>query len=141
MWALLALLAVALPVALPYAIWPPRTPGAQSDPAAEYARRAAVQVVGSSNPAASLLPRSVSVENTGQPWSPPHYRAEVAVRGPYGIPVGSAVVEGSEIGAFEPNGRGVLAVLALLSGVVAVSVPLFAMSLRQTLRLRLEAAT
>jgi hypothetical protein len=139
-WACAVLLALALPVAIPYVLWPPGAPGPQGDPAAEFARRAEVQVIGSSHPIASLLPTSVRVEDTGQPWGPPHHRAEVIVRGPYGIPLGRAVIEGSEIGALEPDAGPALAEIAVLSGVAAVSLPFIAAWLRGRLRLRLQPA-
>ena len=141
-WALAVLLAIVLPVAIPYAVWPLRE-GRQADPVAECGRRAKGDAT-RDHPSAFLWPLSVTVSICERsPENTPHlfYVAEVTARGPYGIPFATARVTTRNIEGFDHDGGLVLGALALLTGVGFVSIPFTFFWLRLLLRRRLETAT
>ena len=119
-WAIVVVLAVALPTALPRVIWT-GSYESSDDAAAEFGRRAMVQVR-NQNYAPFFLGLSVDVEEHGAPGGPAVYRAVVTARGPYGIPVESYTVTASEIQRGETRNTA-LAGFALLMGVAFVSLP------------------
>ncbi len=136
-WALAVLLAIVLPVAIPYAVWPLRE-GRQADPVAECGRRAKIDAR-RDHPSASLWPLSVTIKACE--WRPdglPIYRAEVTARGPYGIPFASARVTTRDVEWFTPEGDVALGSLALLTGVAVVSMPFTFFWLRHVVHRRLR---
>ncbi|MCH7837965.1 MAG: hypothetical protein IIC26_05590 [Chloroflexi bacterium] len=137
-WALAVLLAFVLPVAIPYAVWPPRE-GRQTDLVAECGRRAKNNAILGTHPVASLWPLSVTVSVCE---SSPHlfYVAEVSARGPYGIPFASSRVTTRNIEALNPDGGFVIGSIALLTGVAVVSMPFGYFWLRHVVRRRLQLA-
>jgi hypothetical protein len=109
-----AVLAVVLPIAIPYVVW------AQSDaPCAKYAAGAVRSAEYIRLP---RTPVSVDVFECALPPAGPAFRAKVTVHGPYGIPLESYSVTGGNI---QQNGseNTVFAALALLGGVAFVSLP------------------
>ena len=141
-WALAVLLAIVLPVAVPYAVWPLRE-GQQADPVAECGRRAKIDAT-RDHPSAYLWPLSVTVSVCdSSPDNTPHlfYVAEVNARGPYGIPFASARVTTRDVEWFTPEGTVIIGIVALLTGVGVVSMPFTFFWLRHRLRRRLETAT
>ena len=134
------LLAIVLPVAVPYAVWPLRE-GRSAEPVAEcgrYARNSAIQ---NYHPVASLWPLSVTVGACG--WDNmlfPFYVAEVTARGPYGIPFASARVTTRDIEGLNPDGGFIIGTVALLTGVAVVSTPFTFFWLRHILRSQMQPA-
>lgn len=138
LWALAVALALIVPIAIPYALWPPRE-GLQANTADEFRRRAEIQVE-SEDYVLPYTPLSSTVEDTSLSWNPPLYRAEVTARGPYGIPLASFLVTDSDINRIEAAGNGTLAFVALMSGIVLVSMPFAYAWLRHVLSRRLTSA-
>jgi len=138
-WAIVAVVALTLPIAIPYAVWP-RDEAAQPDPIAECGRRAKIDVRVAELPYARFLPLSANVEGCDRPaGDAPTYRAEVAARGPYGIAVASYQVTPQGATAVESGGDW-LAFAALLAGVVLTSTPFGVMWIRRRLVRRLQLA-
>ncbi len=137
-WALVVLLALVLPIVIPFAVWPPRE-GHQSDMVAECGRRA-------ENNAASetpfiWLPLSSEVRFCERDESGfLIYRAEVSARGPYGIPYASGTVGPRDVRHLRAHGGVALGVAALLASVTAVSAPFALILLRHMRRSRLQSA-
>jgi hypothetical protein len=124
-WTLAVLLAIVLPLAVPYAIWPPaRFDGADSS--GDCAGIAKSYAAAATNRAASLLwPLSVRVDKCAGTLADPQmqFQAQVNARGPYGIPFAAAAVTASSATWSESNGGAMLGLVALMFGVVAVSAP------------------
>jgi hypothetical protein len=117
-WAVTVALAVIMPIAVPYAIWPPTALVGTSN---DCAGRAIIATRTGTHFTAALLPLSADVHSCERAIV---YRAEVTARGPYGIPIGSSLVSRSDIQALTANEEGLLlAFAALMAGVVAVSLP------------------
>ena len=133
-WALAVALAFVLPLAVPFAIWPPRE-GRQSDLVAECGRRA-------ENNAATetpfiWMPLSSDVQLCGPSTAGVLiYRAEIQARGPYGIPYASGTVDLRVIKPLRIHSGVAIGIAALFGGVTAVSVPFFLVWLRRVLRHR-----
>jgi hypothetical protein len=137
-WALAVILALVLPVAVPFAIWPPRE-GRQNELNAECGRRAEMDA--SRETPYSLLPLSSSVafcqrDDAGGLL----YRATVQARGPYGIPYASGSVGPRDIQHLSEHRGVTLGFLALLGGVAAMSAPFVYALLRRPLQQRLAPA-
>jgi hypothetical protein len=144
-WGFAVVLAAVLPIAIPYAIWPPteheRGSFVGPDQAEIFERWALSRVS-----ASQYFPYSVSVE-AGPLLDVPargcgpaalhslerSYTATVTTRGPYGIPMGSVEVS-CENQIPRPggglDGYALLGLLALLGGVAAVSAP-FVLALKR----------
>ncbi|MEX0785971.1 MAG: hypothetical protein WD939_04985 [Dehalococcoidia bacterium] len=145
-WGLAVLLALVLPVAVPYAIWPPGAiaeEGRHADGPAECGRRAKIDARNYTHFSASMLPLSSDVERC---YRPPGgdliYTAKVTAHGPYGIPIASTNVGPTGGGALTGDGRASLfAMLALVSGAVLVSMPFALLAVRSALRPRLGTAS
>jgi hypothetical protein len=120
-WALALVLAFVLPIAVPYALWA-HIEGAHADPAAEFGRRAKVQIRAGGY-VRFPMPLTASVEDTEASGGPPVYQAIVTARGPYGIPAGAYRVSDSGISRDEASENSAVAFAVLLAGVVAVSTP------------------
>jgi hypothetical protein len=151
-WTLAVLLAIVLPIAVPYAIWrPPDTgPGSWGSVAdAEmFGRWARTQIEGT-----RFVPTSVEVEAgpllsapvrcdgpLGMHELPRVYTAKVTVRGAYGIPLTTYEVRcnGWDRTGRTEGGMLVLGLGALLIGMVAVSMPFTFFWLRAMLNRRLQ---
>ena len=141
-WAIAAVLALLLPVAVPYAIWPPARFD-KADSSGDCAGIAKAYAAEATNRAATLWPASVRVEQCAGTLSDPHmqFRTLVDARGPYGIRWASAEVTESNVGSFEENGGVALGLAALVAGVAAVSTPFVYLVLRQSLRMRFGPAS
>ena len=122
-WAGAVLLALVLPVAVPYAIWPPayyddaEASGDCASIAKDYA---------ADGPPMVLWPVSVRVEDCAGELADPGMGmlVHLEARGPYGIPFATARVTETDIQHFREDGSAVLvAMLALIAGMVAVSLP------------------
>jgi hypothetical protein len=141
-WAVAVLLALVLPVALPYVIWPPahfdRASG--SGDCAAVAKDYAVSEAHRS--ASMLLPLSAGVERCRGTLPDVDLEFDVVVkaRGPYGIPFASAEVSRAGSQWSESISGGLFGLFALMSGVAVVSLPFALVMLRRSLRLRLAAA-
>lgn len=137
-WGLTTLLAFALPISIPYALWPPGG-GPQADLVAECGRRAKNDAIQGTHPVASVWPLSVSVESCSrEPGGVLQYRAEVTARGPYGLPFASARVTERDIGSLDADGGLTLGFSALLTGMVVVSMPFAYAWLHLRLQRRLQ---
>ena len=129
-WALAVILALVLPVAIPYFIWPPQSYDQQGfDPTQAKLHGPYAEI-------ASLLPSSVRVKAVEPPTRRCHSGGaemrlqsgtvyDVVLRGAYGIPFGSIEVScRTESGLKVFLGGGLLlAGLAWLSGMAVVSIP------------------
>jgi len=134
-WAFAVLLAFALPVAIPYAVWPPTALVGTSN---DCAGRAIIATRTGTHFTAALLPLSADVHSCQGGIV---YRAEVTARGPYGIPIGSSLVTRRDIHALTANEGGLLlACAALTAGVVLVSLPFGMVALHRSLRHRVAPA-
>ncbi|MEX2159976.1 MAG: hypothetical protein WEB04_11300 [Dehalococcoidia bacterium] len=136
-WAVAVLLAVVLPIAIPYAIWPQ----AYYDDADGSGDCASIAKDYAADGPTALWPASVRVEECSGGLADPGMRmlVHVQARGPYGIVVANATVTETDIRHFREDGSGMLfGMAALLAGVVAVSLP-FALAL-VNVRLRLRQA-
>ncbi len=139
-WAFVVMLAVVLPIAVPYAIWPPgimtEGTGPLVDRTAACAWRARNDARNYTHFTASLLPLSASVEWCGH--SPEGLLVSMVVvkaRGPYGIPFASSRVTSQGGEALKIDGSGAaLGFLALVGGVALTSVPFAYLWLRHFLR-------
>lgn len=138
-WAFVVVLAVTLPIAIPYVIWP-RNEGRHVDAVADCGRQAKLDARQYTHPVASLWPLSASVQVCERLPDGVNlrYRAEVSARGPYGISFATADVSSSGGGALSPHGGLAVGLAALLSGIVLVSSPFAILWLRQVLRSRLR---
>ncbi len=137
-WMFAVILAAVLPIAIPYAIWPPYESHPWNwqgpDQAEIFGRYAQSRVY-----VARYFPSSVSVEagplrdasvrsscGPASLWRlQRNYRATVKLRGAYGIPFSSdAVTCAPRLDwRFTPHAYGLLSVLAWLVGITAVSTP------------------
>ena len=129
-WALAVILALVLPVAIPYFIWPPQSYDQQGfDPTQ-------AKLHGPYAGIASVLPSSVRVKAVEPPtrtcFSGPAERrlrsgtvSNVVFHGEYGIPFASVRVDcdGGPFGGFSARGIGFLSGFAWLLGILIVSVP------------------
>lgn len=141
-WAFGLVLAVVLPIAIPYGIWP-RDEGRHVDPMADCGRQAKLDARQYTHPVASLWPLSASVQTCERLPDGVNlrYRAEVSARGPYGIPFASAHVSSTGGKALSPHGGQLLGLVALLSGAVLVSMPFGFLWLRHVVASRLGSRT
>jgi len=125
LWLSLLLLVIVLPITAPYAIWLPRG-GLQSGQEAECARRAESEVRRATHPLASLLPLSSSVRlcEIDAATGALTYSATVTARGPYGIPIASGWAASHAVGPLtDDRGKVTLAIIAIATGMVLVSLP------------------
>ncbi len=144
-WALVIVVAIALPMIIPYAIWPPTDPRFNRPMSTEevFQNWARTQV-----PETRYLPATVSVEagpllaapvGCGGPARlhevPRKYRATVTVRGPYGVPIERYTVTCAGLDEYRPSAFVLIALLLTGAGVLAVSMPFIAVR-----RLRLQHA-
>ncbi len=151
-WGVAVVLAFVLPVAVPYAIWPPPDTGpgswAGTADAEMFGRWARTQVEGT-----RFMPTSVEVEAgpllsapvpCGGPVAmhklPRLYTAKVAVRGAYGIPLTTYEVrcDGWDRTGRTEGGMLLLGLGALLIGMVGVSLPFTPFWLRGMLTKQLQ---
>ena len=139
-WAFVVMLAVVLPIAVPYAIWPPGVltegtgPLVNRTAACEW--RARIDARNYTHFTASLLALSSSVESCeGSSAGSLVYTAVVTAHGPYGIPFASTRVTRHGGGALTGDGSGAaLGFLALVGGVALTSVPFAYLWLRHVSR-------
>ena len=121
-WALAVVLALVVPVAIPFALWPPREGRHYTDDLAECGRRA-------ENDAARetpliWMPLSSDVHVCERDASGALvYVADVQARGPFGIPYASGSVDRYTIHHLNEHRGMTLGVAALLGGAIAASVP------------------
>ena len=151
-WGAAVVLALVVPVAVPYAIWPPPDTGpgswARTADAEMFGRWARTQIEGT-----RFVPTSVEVQagpllrepvSCGGPVAmhklPRVYTAEVTVRGPYGIPLTTYEVHctGWDRTGRTEGGMALLGLGALLTGVIAVSILFTPFWLRSMLSRRLR---
>jgi hypothetical protein len=135
-WSLAVALAVVLPSALPYVVWPPaRFDGA--DGSADCAGVAKAYAAHATNPAAAAMwPLSVDIEHC---WTTaadglPRFDAQVDARGPYGIPFATATVSERGVIWHEQGGGAALGLIALLAGATFASFPFMLAILSRTIR-------
>ncbi len=139
-WVFVVMLAVVLPIAVPYAIWTPGVltegTGPLVNQAAACAWRARIDARHYTHFTASLLALSSSVESCeGSVAGSLVYTAVVKARGPYGIPFASSRVTPQGGSALTGDGSGAaLGFLALVAGVALTSVPFAYLWLRHILR-------
>ncbi len=139
-WAFVVMLAVVLPIAIPYAIWPPGVltegTGPLVNQTAACAWRARIDARNYTHFTASLWALSASVESCeGATAGLLVYTAVVTAHGPYGIPFASTRVTRHGGGALKIDGSGAaLGFLALVGGVALTSVPFAYLWLRHFLR-------
>lgn len=133
-WAIAVFLAFVLPVAIPFAVWPPRE-GRHTDLMAECSRRAA-QNAATETPYI-MLPLSSDVHFCERDEAGVlTYRADVEARGPYGIPYASGTVGYRDIRHLREHGGVTLGVAALFADAFAVSLPFALVFARSQLRQR-----
>lgn len=137
-WALVVVLAIALPMTIPYAIWTPQRDGGperwQGPTEQVFGNWARTQV-----PETRYLPTNVDVDagpllaapvGCGGPAalheSPRMYRATVTIRGPYGVPIERYTVNCEGFDEYVPSAFVLLAMLLTGAGVFAVSIPFVA---------------
>ena len=134
LWALAVVSALVLPVALPYAIWS----GEHDRAVAMCAQRAEDDVVRETYFRGLPLALDVRVERcSGATHDVLRYDADVTVRGAYGIPIASGHTTASgEIQSLEAGDGLVLSLVALMAGVVVVSIPFAFVSTRQLVQRR-----
>ncbi len=140
-WAFAVMMAAVLPIAVPYAIWPPgimtENEWVQTDLTVACEERAKLDAQHYTHPVASLLALSSSVDSCeGATAGPLKYTAAVTAHGPYGIPFASSPRVTSQGGAaLKLDGGGAaLGFLALVGGVALTSLPFVYVLLRHTLR-------
>ncbi len=139
-WAFVVMLAVILPIAIPYAIWPPGVltegTGPLVNQTAACAWRARIDARNYTHFTASLLALSSSVDSCeGSVTGSLVYTAEVTAHGPYGIPFASTRVTPQGGEALKVDGSGAaLGFLALVGAVVPTSAPFAYLRLRHILR-------
>jgi hypothetical protein len=128
-WAAVVLTALVVPVAVPFAVWPPAyfDDAQGSGDCASIAKDYAAE-----HPATKLWPVSVDVERCTGTLSDPDmpFEARVEARGPYGIPFASGSVTRTDIRHFDGHGGVYLGLAALLGGVAAASLPFAGVLLR-----------
>lgn len=130
-WAIALVLALVLPIAVPYAV--------SRDDGSPCARDARGAIAGSG--VLQGLPLSVEVQEcTILPDRDPRFRAEITVRGPYGILIALYRVNSQGYSVEYTDNRMVIAGIALLTGMVAVSMPFTFFQLRASLSRRLHPA-
>ncbi len=129
-WAFVVMLAVVLPIAVPYVIWPPgimtENEWVQTDLTVACEERAKLDAQHYTHFVAALLALSSSVESCeGATAGLLVYTAEVTAHGPYGISFASSPRVTSEGGqALKIDGSGAaLGFLALVGGVALTSAP------------------
>lgn len=123
-WAIAVLAAVILPIAIPYAIWPA---GATSP-----CELHTLVPLSSETPFAVVnVPLEITGERcVGDATDP--IAGKVIVHGAYGIPIASATLEYGSYDSLLPDDGVVLATLALIMGVLWVSLPfIFILLIRQ----------
>lgn len=132
-WALAILLALVLPFAIPYAIWPD-----YDSPCASYAKGG----LGEEHRGGPFALTSVRVLDCPDD-DVPRFAAEVTFHGPYGVPTGTYLVTSSDAGGLvdaHTSGE-LLGLIALVAGVFAVSTPFLIVRARMRVRqLRLAPA-
>jgi hypothetical protein len=129
-WALVVLLALVLPFAIPYAVW--------ADNASICARRAEVALGEEHRRQFALVSvRVLSCPDSGVDW----FSAELTFDGPYGVPTSTYDVtpSGASLADHHTTGE-LLGLIALAAGVLAVSIPFIILLLRSHFR-RLRAAS
>jgi len=135
-WAAAVALALVLPVAVPYAIWPP----AYYDDAEDAGDCASIaKDYAADGPPMVFWPVSVRVEDCAGGLADPGMRmlVHLEARGPYGITFATARVTETDIQHFRGDGSGELVgMLALIAGVVAVSLPFAVAFVNVRLRMR-----
>lgn len=121
-WALAVALAIVLPIAIPYVV--SRDDGS---PCARYARGAI-----SGSGVLQGLPLGVEVQEcTFLPDGYPRFRAEITVRGPYGILIALYRVNSRGYSVEYTDNSMVIAGIVLLTGMVAVSIPFALITVRR----------
>jgi hypothetical protein len=124
-WLGSVLLALLLPVALPYAIWPPARFD-KAEGSGDCGSIAKDYAAGETTRAASTLwPMSARVERCEGTLADADMQFEVVVRarGPYGIPFASGTVTRAGTLWEESTSGALFGLLALLAGACAVSLP------------------
>jgi len=133
-WAVAVLVALVLPVLLPYAM-------ADNDGSA-CAQRVKTDAVKETPFIHLPVPLDVRVDScSGSSAGTLRYRGEVTARGPYGVPFASATVSTGEYESLFPNERLFIGLAALAVGVMAVSLPFALLALLHTLERRPALAT
>ena len=122
-WGIAVLLALVVPLAVPYTVWVPGEASGHSAHAS-CVNHAKYNVVQNNRVAINLLALDVSVDacsGTAGEWDT--YDAGIVARGAYGIPYASGRVTAADTQFLSPTGGLVLNVIALLVGAFAVSLP------------------
>ena len=141
-WAFVAMLAVVLPIAIPYAIWPPgimtENEWVQTDRTVACEERAKLDAQRYTHFTAALLALSSSVKSCeGSSAGSLVYTAVVTAHGPYGIPFASSRVTSQGGGALTGDGSGAArGFLAVVGGVALASTPFAYLWIRHVLRRR-----
>jgi hypothetical protein len=132
-WALAVVFAVVLPIAVPYAIWPT---GATST----CELHALVPVESGTPFAVVSVPLQITNERCIGDTNDP-VAAKIIAHGPYGIPFASAEITDGSYDSLYPDEGVFWGMLALMTGVFAVSLPFLAAFLHTHFRrLRLAPA-
>ena len=133
-WGIVVLLTLVLPIAVPFAIWPP----AYYDDAEDSGDCASIaKDYAADGPPMVFWPVSVRVEDCAGGLADPGMRmlVHLEARGPYGITFATARVTETDIRHFREDGSGELVgMLALMAGVVAVSLPFSVVLLQRHFR-------
>ena len=132
-WACAVVLALVLPVAIPYAIWPQHEgPYDDDDMIAECGRVAEIAAGGYP---ASLWALSSEVQSCSRDEAGVLiYSAKVIAHGPYGIPFATATVTPRDINWHDMDRGAGFGLAALIAGVVAVSIPFALVPIRAAIR-------
>ena len=132
-WAAAVALALVLPVAVPYAIWPTSIEG-------DCAKRVWTAVVTQTPFAVLPVPFDVSASRCSDAVPIEALGGKVVLRGPYGMPVAEGHVQGSQISHPGVPGEAFVAVLAVLAGAGLVSLPFGVVLLQRHFRAMRPAA-
>ena len=114
-WALAVLLALVLPVAIPYALW-------RGDDST-CARHATDALADGDYFGARRLPLSIDVRECISINDDLTLRAEVTVRGAYGIPIESYAVTADSVETLGTRANAFTSAIAVLAGAFVVSMP------------------